>query len=211
MSEIAGKITLSDTIMAFDKSFTIHLIDKSTGDTMDVGYPNKFTGKYSLSARPGNYRLVYTGLGYFTQILDTAIAKTDDQVPLSIDISLKRDPGARRNTSSYDKISFKEIPAVSEMDTSILIKNLNVNDVNDKTVRDSDILYYTVQVMALYKPVDMNYFRFIPNVKVMYNDQDKFYRYTTGIYQTREEAIARKTELLRKGYPDDIFVKKVSK
>ena len=49
--------------------------------------------------------------------------------------------------------------------------------------------------MALLKPIDMSYFKYIPDIKVMYNDQDKFYRYTTGIFQTREEAFALRLEL----------------
>ena len=39
----------------------------------------------------------------------------------------------------------------------------------------------------------------------------KFYRYTTGRFSTREEAYALKFELIRKGYPVEIFIKKVSK
>jgi hypothetical protein len=65
--------------------------------------------------------------------------------------------------------------------------------------------------MALLNPIDMSYFRYIPDIKVMYNDQDKFYRYTTGIFQNREEAFALRSELIKKGYPEDIFIKKVSK
>jgi len=78
-------------------------------------------------------------------------------------------------------------------------------------IRDSDILYYTVQIMALYNPVDVSYFKYITDIRVMYNEQDKFYRYTTGMFQTKEEAYALKSELIRKGYPDDLFIKKVSK
>jgi hypothetical protein len=48
-------------------------------------------------------------------------------------------------------------------------------------------------------------------MKVMYNDVDKFFRYTTGRFTTREEASAWRLELMRKGYPDQIFIKKVSK
>jgi hypothetical protein len=48
-------------------------------------------------------------------------------------------------------------------------------------------------------------------MKVMYNDIDKFYRYTTGRFQTREEAYSLRLELIRKGYPEEIFIKKVSK
>ena len=130
---------------------------------------------------------------------------------MKIDISLVRDLSSKRGNPIYEKINLNEIPSIAEVDTSILIKNLNVNDLGDKNINDSDILYYTVQVMALLKPVDMSYFRYIPDIKVMYNDQDKFYRYTTGIFQNREEAFALRAELIKKGYPDDIFIKKVSK
>ena len=111
----------------------------------------------------------------------------------------------------FNRIKLSEIPTVEEIDTGILIKNMKVNDLTDSNINDSDILFYTVQVMALYNPVDVSYFKYIKDMKVMYNDQDKFYRYTAGKYVTREEAIARRNELMKMGYPEDIFVKKVSK
>ena len=88
---------------------------------------------------------------------------------------------------------------------------MNVNDISDKNINDSDILYYTVQVIALHNPVDVSYFKYITDMKVLYNDTDKFYRYTTGRFSTREEAYALRLELIRKGYPEEIFIKKVSK
>jgi len=48
-------------------------------------------------------------------------------------------------------------------------------------------------------------------MKVMYNHVAKLYRYTSGRFSTREEAYSLKLELINKGYPDDIFIKKVSK
>jgi hypothetical protein len=210
-SEITGKLSLADTVMSFDKSFKIHLIDPATGDTVDVSYPNKFTGIYSFYVLPGKYRLVYTGFGYFSQSLDTVIKRDNRKLELNIDISLIRDLSSKRGTPTYEKINLNAIPSIAEVDTSILIKNLNVNDLSDKNIKDADILYYTVQVMALLKPIDMSYFRYIPDIKVMYNDQDKFYRYTTGIFQNREEAFALRLELIKKGYPEEIFIKKVSK
>jgi hypothetical protein len=210
-SEITGKLSLSDTVMSFDKNFKIHLIDRASGDTVDVSYPNKFTGIYSFYVLPGKYKLVYTGVGYFSQSLDTAVTRSNRKMELNIDIALVRDLSSKRAAPSYDRINLSEIPSIAEVDTSILIKNLNVNDLSDKNVNDSDILYYTVQVMALLKPVDMSFFKYIPDIKVMYNDMDKFYRYTSGIFQTREEAFALRAELIKKGYPEDIFIKKVSK
>jgi hypothetical protein len=65
--------------------------------------------------------------------------------------------------------------------------------------------------MALYNPVDVSYFKYINDMKVLYNEQDKFYRYTTGIFPNKEEAYTLRSELIRKGYPNDLFIKKVSR
>jgi hypothetical protein len=210
-SEINGKLSLSDTVLTFDDSFKIHLIERESGDTLDVAYPNKLTGLYNFFAAPGKYRIVYTGQGYFDNTVDTTIYQDNINQPINLDITLLRDISAKRADSVYTKINLSAIPVVEEIDPSILIKNLNVNDINDEKIKDSDILYYTVQVMALYNPVDVSYFKYIYDIRVMYNEQDKFYRYTTGTFQTKEEAYALKTELIRKGYPDDLFIKKVSK
>jgi len=210
-AEIKGKISLSDTVMSFDKSFRVHLIDRSTGDTLDVSYPNKLSGIYSFFVLPGKYRLIYTGVGYFSQSIDTALVKENSKLPLNLDMVLARDLSTKRAGQTYGKINLKDIPSIAAVDTTILIKNLNVTDLGDEHVSDSDVLYYTVQVMALYKPIDMSFFKYIPDIKVMYNDQDKFYRYTTGVFHSKEEAFALRLELLKKGYPEEIFIKRVSK
>jgi hypothetical protein len=133
---------------------------------------------------------------------------------VDIDVTLMRDKSIKKGAGlavAYDKIDPSLAPAIQAIDSSILIRNMNVNDVGDNNVNDSDVLYYTVQVIALYNPVDVSYFKYITDMKVMYNDIDKFYRYTTGKFTTREEAYSLIKELRRKGYPEDIFIKKVSK
>ena len=212
--EIKGKLSLKDTIVAFDKNYRIYLIYKASGDTLDVGYPNKNTGLYSFSVFPGKFRLDYTGIGYISQSRDTTILQNNPELAVTIDVSLLKDASFKNvipGEQVYYKINPLLAPAVTAVDSSILIRNMRVNDVTDKNVIDSDILYYTVQVIALYNPVDVSYFKYITDMKVMYNDVDKFYRYTTGRFTTREEAYALKLALLRKGYPEDIFIKKVSK
>jgi hypothetical protein len=212
--EIKGKFSLKDTTITFDENYAIHLLNKASGDTIDVGYPNKYTGLYSFSVTAGEFRLIYTGLGYLSQTIDTALLEDNPTLTLNIDISLNRDPSYRKEEPPpivYDRINLSDIPTVSAIDTSILIRNMNVTDVSDRNVLDSDVLYYTVQVIALHNPVDVSYFKYITDMKVMYNDVDKFYRYTTGRFATREEAYALRLELVRKGYPEEIFIKKVSK
>lgn len=213
--EIKGKFSLQDTSVTFDKKYAIHLIDKISGDTLDVGFPNKYTGLYSFNVIPGDLRIVYTGLGYMSQTVDTAIQQDNPSLIINIDASLEKDASVKAvivpDLTFYDKINLSLAPTVTAIDTSILITNMNVADVSDRNVDDADILYFTVQVIALKNPVDIRYFKYINDMKVMYNDTDKFYRYTTGRLSTREEAYALRLELIRKGYPEEIFIKKVSK
>jgi hypothetical protein len=115
------------------------------------------------------------------------------------------------DTTHYEKINLADIPVVDAIDSSLIVTNVNVSDVSDKNINDADILYYTVQVIALHKPVDVSYFKRINDLKVLYNEVDKFYRYTTGRFNTREEAYAWRLELIRRGYPNEIFIKKVSR
>jgi hypothetical protein len=133
---------------------------------------------------------------------------------VNIDITLEKDPNFVKTPEVpvvYEKMNLSAIPTVASIDSSILVMNMKVSDVTDQNANDSDILYFTVQVMALHNPVDISYFKHITDMKVLYSDLDKFYRYITGKFATRGEAISRRAELIRKGYPEEIFIKKVSK
>lgn len=223
--EIKGIFSLRDTTIAFNENYFINLIDKKSGDTLDIGFPNKYTGQYSFSVIPGVFSLVYSGRGYLSQTIDTAIHEDNPVLAVNIDVALERDTSYKMSSASqtlavqslepvsesYEKIDLTELPEVAAIDSSILMTNMNVNDVSDNNIKDADILFFTVQVIALHNPVDISYFKYITDMKVIYNDDDKFYRYTTGKFETREEAYALRSELIRKGYPEDIFIKKVSK
>ena len=78
------------------------------------------------------------------------------------DLNVKR-PGTSSVKIVYEKIDLALIPTIASADTSTLIRNLNVSDVGDVNIKDSDVLYYTVQVMALHNPVDVTYFKYIPD------------------------------------------------
>ncbi len=207
--QLRGKLSLQDTLIYFSKDYAIHLLDRKTGDTLDVGFANKLTGHYNFFVNPGTFRIVYTGKGYLPQTIDTAILQDKSVNIVTIDVNLKKDPSAKPIT--YEKIDLKNIPVVQAIDSSILIRNMNINDVNDRSVRESDVLYYTVQVMAKYNPIDVRYFKFVTDIRVMYSEEDKFYRYITGQFSTYEEASALKAHLIKLGYPTDLFIKKVSK
>jgi hypothetical protein len=170
---------------------------------------------------PGSFKITYSGLGYLSQTIDTTLLPDHPSLVVTKDVKLDKDPNyvrvqvppvkAPEPPIVYEKINLTAIPTVATVDTSMLVLNMKVNDVSDQNIQDADILYYTVQVMALHNPVDVSYFKYITDMKVLYNDQDKFYRYTTGKFATKEEASVKRAELISKGYPEEIFIKKVSK
>ena len=212
--EISGTYSLKDTTVLFDKKYNINLLNRETGDTIDIAYPNKYTGRYNFMVNPGKFRILYTGLGYLSESVDTTVVLDNPVSTIYIDATLERDLNyvpAITPVVVYDKIDLASIPVVEKIDSSILINDVTVSDVNDANIDDSDVLYFTVQVMALYKPVDISFFKYITDMKVMHNETDRFYRYTSGNFKTREEAITYRQELIRKGYPKEIFIKKVSK
>lgn len=218
--EIKGIFSLSDTIVQYDKNYFIHLLNANTGDTLDVGYPNKISGQYSFIVTPGKYSLVYASNYYLSRTIDTTILFNHPSTTIFLDVTLDPDPGRPMPVAPqlpeqpvfyFEKINLSEIPQVESIDSSYMITNMNVSDISDRNIDDADILYFTVQVIALHNPVDVSYFKRIDDLKILYNDLDRFYRYTTGKFSTREEADTWRLELIRRGYPEEIFIKKVSK
>ena len=212
--EIRGFFSLADTTVRFNENYSIYLINLIKGDTLDIAFPNEFTGLYTFINKAGTYRITYTGLGYLSQTTDTTILPSHPSTSVRIDVSLQPDPDYRPEEvikepePVYEKIDLAAIPTISQIDSSILVTNIVEKDVGDAG-DDAMILYYTVQVMALHKPVDVTYFTHITDMVVLYNDIDKFYRYTTGRFKTREEAYSYRLQLIAKGYPNEIFIKKV--
>jgi hypothetical protein len=221
--EINGIYSLSDTTVHFDKNYFIHLVNSETGDTIDVGYPNRYTGQYRFIVPAGKYTITYASSYYFSQTVDTTLIPNYSKPVITIDVSLIPDPSRPMPEvfvdspsepeviPEYEAINLQDIPVVESIEAILMVVNVNVSDVTDTNINEEDVLYYTVQVMALYNPVDISSFKRINDLKVIYNPIDRFYRYITGQFETRDEAYTWRLELLRRGYPGDIFVKIVSK
>ena len=211
--EINGILSVADTTVEFDNNYKIYLVKWTTGDTINSVIPSKYSGFYSLKVNPDSIKVIYTGAGYLSQTIDTVIAPDSPLLSFTLDVKLRKDPNFKllvkkdMQPVKYEKIDLAAIPSIAKIDSSTLVLNMKV----DENVKESEILYYTVQVMALHRPVDISYFKYINDMKILYSDLDKFYRYTTGQFKTREEAMARRADLIKKGYPEEIFVKKVSK
>ncbi|HEX2921341.1 MAG TPA: hypothetical protein VHO50_09280, partial [Bacteroidales bacterium] len=207
---ITGKFSVNDTLISAVKNASVKIINKVTGDTLYRCKPDAETGIYNTNVGAGLLRILYSGEGYLSQYIDTLIVPNFLESTISLDMTLLKDTTAPEPVV-YEKINLSNIPVVSVVDSSILVKDMKVSDEGDKNVQDSEVLFYTVQVIALHKPVDASYFKYINDIKILYNDEDKFYRYTTGNFQTKDAAYKHREDLLKKGYPKQIFIKKVSK
>ena len=209
---ITGQVSLNDTVMPFDPGrFEISLINKNTKDTIDIAYPNNNSGRYVFVAREGNYTLHYGGLGFYSQDIDTLLLADGPSPIVYLNVNLEKDPSYVAPKIDRSRIDLSHIPTVESIDEQLLITNVRVGDINDSSIEEEEVLYYTVQVMALHNPVDVSYFKYVNDIKVIYNADDKFYRYTTGIFEDKDDAIAWKEYLMKLGYPDDLWVKKVFK
>lgn len=204
--EIKGIVSLSDTTLEFDDNYRVVLFSETVKDTIDIAYPNKTTGYYSFKVKPDEYSITYEGLGYLSVIEGLTIHQDHPNKEEIIDVSLEPDPNYV--AESVDKIDFSKVQVVEAIDSSILLTDVIVRDVNDSDSTNTDVLYYTVQLMALYNPVDVSFFN-LDDVRVVYNEDDRFYRYTTGRFETKGEAYRRRDELISQGYPDDLWVKTV--
>jgi hypothetical protein len=60
---------------------------------------------------------------------------------------------------------------------------------------------YSIQIMALRKPVDLDYFTGLPDVRVIYSG-DMWYRYTVGKTTREQEAAKTLENMISKGYRD---------
>jgi len=109
-------------------------------------------------------------------------------------------------------IARPRVDSYSAREYRAIHRSLDVNDSAPQRLRQSSRSIVDVELEKdardkVKKVVDRLFERF----RFKFNDDDKFYRYTTGRFSTREEAYALRRELIRKGYPDEIFIKKVSK
>jgi len=205
--KISGNLWLNDASLQANKNYYILVLKRESGETLYRTSPEKPSGSYSMDVAPGKFRIIYSGDGYFPRSIDTTIVNNNKDRIVSLDVTLVRDSSLIAR--EYNRINLAGIPVVASVDSSMLIRNFSVLNVTDEAGDESGVLYYTVQVMALYNPVDVSYFQHINDMKVMYNESDKFYRYITGQFKTREEAGDLRLELIRKGYPEEIFIKKV--
>lgn len=206
--EIRGVISVPDSTFLFNENFPISLVDVVSNDTIDLSYPNKSSGRYSFITGMGDYELIYEGKGYSKQTKKLNLDEDSPEFVINIDVRLEPDSAFVEEKPVPVIIDFSKVTVVESIDSSLLITDVETKDVNDTDADNREILYYTVQLMALYNPVDISFFVGIDDVKILFG-KDLFYRYTTGRLETIEKAEQHRANIINMGYPDQIFIKKV--
>ena len=206
--EIRGIISVPDSTFLFNENFPISLVDVVSNDTIDLSYPNKSSGRYSFITGMGDYELIYEGKGYSKQTKKLNLDEDSPEFVINIDVRLEPDITFVEEKPVPVIIDFSKVTVIESIDSSLLITDVETKDVNDTDADNREILYYTVQLMALYNPVDISFFVGIDDVKILFG-KDLFYRYTTGRLETIEKAEQHRANIINIGYPDQIFIKKV--
>ena len=206
--EIRGVISVPDSTFLFNENFPISLVDVVSNDTIDLSYPNKSSGRYSFITGMGDYELIYEGKGYSKQTKKLNLDENSPEFVINIDVLLEPDTKFVEEKPETFVIDFSKVTVIESIDSSLLITDVETKDVNNTEADNRDILYYTIQLMALYNPVDISFFVGIDDVKVLFG-KDLFYRYITGRLETIEEAEQHRANIINMGYPDQIFIKKV--
>lgn len=206
--DIKGTVSLVDSTVLFDERFKISLLNSAEEHVIDVSYPNRETGHYSFISGSGYFRLMFEGLGYISHTEDISLPEDYPETEIIVNAHLEVDSTWHAEEKVQAPIiDLSNIPTVEVIDSSTLVQDVVVRDVDYQDQFGDEILYFTVQLMALKNPVDVTYFREFSDVEVVHG-KDEFYRYTTGRFNTLEEARAERLRIIDIGYPD-VFVKKV--
>ncbi|MFN8242177.1 MAG: hypothetical protein U0X39_15660 [Bacteroidales bacterium] len=83
--EIKGTVALDDSIQKPDKRFLVYLVSKTKGDTLQTSFPARETGEYSFSVNPDDFKVIFTGPDYLTQVRDTLLKPDDIATTIGFD------------------------------------------------------------------------------------------------------------------------------
>jgi len=123
-----------------------------------------------------------------------ALAQEKEALKKEINEELNKDLNEDMNDELNDKYSMEE----EAINTKYLKKDASYQQ---EPKAEEITPSWTVQVMALYDPVESDFFSDLNEVKVSKGD-DGFYRYTCGEYIEYNKAVKKMKEFIRMGYRD---------
>lgn len=211
----------------------ITLIDADIMDTVDVIYPSPFSGDYKYELPAGNYEVIFTKELYVPQV--DKLALDNDYSPKEIVINPKLEkPEAEEETVAEVPAELAEEETVAEVpveEAEVPAEKAEVPEAKEEIIAEAPSeetystytesydrtthyekkpeskLLYTIQVMALKKPVRTDYFNNIPGIKVQIGN-DGYYRYITGQFDDKAVLMTELSRIKKLGY-ENAFIRKL--
>ena len=211
----------------------ITLINTDIMDTVDVIYPSPFSGDFQYELQAGNYEIVFAKDLYVPQV--EKLALDNDYSPKEIVINPKLEkPEAEVSAEEAAEEMAAEVPseeaevpaeeATEEMVAEVpeVEEEIIAETPSEETYATSAVSYgrtihyekkpeskllYTIQVMALKKPVQTGYFNNIPDIQVQ-TGNDGYYRYITGQFDNKAMLMKELGRIKKLGY-ENAFIRKL--
>ncbi len=172
---------------------TISVKQKGKMDPVGIYKPHPGTGKYVLILEAdGNYTIDYTGTGFESQ-------------EKSIDVTRDMTYKSTSQTFDIDDVMMVTIEQPKEETQTTLAVTTSVMDTSD------GIPYYTVQILALKKPVSSyDVFTDLEHDLIKeYKCTDGFYRYSYGAFKGFKASLKGKEKVLKTGLWSDSFIRDI--
>jgi tetratricopeptide (TPR) repeat protein/uncharacterized protein YegP (UPF0339 family) len=198
----------------------ITLINADIMDTVDVIYPSPFSGDYHYELPAGNYEVVFTKELYVPQVDKLAIDKDYSPKEIIINPKLEKQVAEEKMVEEVP-VEEAEVEVEKEMVAEVQEEESEVpteeetyaayTESYDRTKhyekKSESKLIYTIQVMALKKPVQTGYFSNIPNINVQIGN-DGYYRYITGQFDDKAILMAELNRIRKLDY-ENAFIRKL--
>ncbi len=208
---LKGIIIGPEELAQTETQYSIVLINKETNETVNTIISSEPEFSYNIS--PGNYAVTILNDKCSPYSQDVVIQEEIALVAPAIEPSVVQEQPIEEPKvieEPKEQIIEEQISIIPEPEpeTEIIEKPVEISKpkpvITFNNIDDSK-KSYSVQLMALKKPVDTDYFTGLENVVVTLGE-DGFYRYTVGYTVSYSEACRLKEKINQAGYPS-AFIK----
>jgi tetratricopeptide (TPR) repeat protein len=214
----------------------ITLINADMMDTVDVIYPSPFSGDYQYELQAGNYEVVFTKDLYVPQVeklvldndyspkeivINPKLEKLEVEEEKIAEVPIEEEITAEVPAEEEAAEIIAEVPAEEEVPAAAVAETPSEEPAEEETYythtesydrtyhekKPEGKLIYTIQVMALKKPVQIDYFNNIPGINVQIGN-DGYYRYITGQFDDKAMLMKELSRIKKLGY-ENAFIRKL--
>jgi hypothetical protein len=202
---LKGSLALQNDFTYFGDC-RIVLIDADKMDTVDIIYPNPLAGDYQYDISAGNYEIIFTKDMYVPQVKELAINSDFSQQVIEINPKLEKKEDEIIVASIIEPETPVETYDVATEENNVAYAKPDNQSMPYEETSEHKLLY-TIQIMALKKPVRTDFFGNIPGINIQIGN-DRYYRYITGQFDDIDLTMPELNRIKKLGY-ENAFVRKL--